>query len=112
MFNANSAIFQLYHVENKLIINELKDCSHVKFKLFISGWFEATQAFETLGFLALLAALVMILVKCFAMKESRIPVIIRLALQIGAGKDIMKDLGVIQEETNPDISLNRGRVIS
>lgn len=57
------------------------------------GWFVATQAFETLGFLALLAALVMILVKCFVMKESRIPVIIRLALQIGAGGCIL--LGVI-----------------
>ena len=70
----------------------MKDCNHIKFELFISGWFEATQAFETLGFLALLAALVMILVKHFAMKESRIPVIIRLALQIGAGEDIMKDI--------------------
>lgn len=65
-------------------------CGTIKYK---PGWFEATQAFETLGFLALLAALVMILVKRFVMKESMIPVIIRLALQIGAGGCIL--LGVI-----------------
>lgn len=68
----------------------ISGCGTIKYK---PGWFEATQAFETLGFLALLAALVMILVKRFVMKESMIPVIIRLALQIGAGGCIL--LGVI-----------------
>jgi hypothetical protein len=47
---------------------------------YISGWFEATQAFETLGFIAAIVALVLIVLYVFVPQTSGKKIVFILAM--------------------------------
>lgn len=62
--------------------------------LLVSGWFEATQAFETLGFIAAIVALVLVILYIFVPQTSgkRIVFILGMVACFAAGNLVLANI--------------------
>nr|XP_022325499.1 uncharacterized protein LOC111125722 [Crassostrea virginica] len=69
------------------------------------GWFTAVQAMSILGLIALVAALVMTILKMFVMKENKVPQFVAIATAFAAAIFILISIAVYAAEMNEKLKL-------